>query len=164
MALIGAVISFTVVFNLFVAPKWDPIFINDAEFTPVDQIARERAHRIWWNFSGILFVEKLKAKEFLCVPAQTSLYEHLSKNSDLSGISIDSSCDPLDFTDKPGDVLHPNLVTDRVVKSFLYAYDPAYSPREGSAILVEAHGDVFVMVNVDTLSNLGLLPEGFNNR
>lgn len=164
MALIGAVISFTVGLNLFVAPKWDPIFINDAEFTPVDQIARERAHRIWWNFSGILFVEKLKAKEFLCVPAQTSLYAHLSKNSDLSGVSIDSSCDPLDFTDKPGDVLHPNLVTDRVVKSFLYAYDPAYSPREGSAILVEAHGDVFVMVNVDTLSNLGLLPEGFDNR
>lgn len=163
LALIGAVISLTVVLNLFVAPKWDPVFFSDAEFTPVDQIARERAHRIWWGFSGALFVEKLKAKNFLCVPAESSLYEHLSRNTDLSGISIDSNCEPLDFTDKAGDLLHPNLVTDRVVKSFLYAYDPDYSPHEGSAILVEAHGDVFVLVNVDTLDNLGLLPEGFAN-
>jgi hypothetical protein len=162
MAFFGLIISLTVALNLFVAPKWDPIFFTDAEFTPVDQIARERAHRIWWSFSGILFVDKLKAEEFLCVPAQSSLYQHLSRNSDLSGVSIDSSCEPLDFTDKPGDLLHPNLVTDRVVKSFLYAYDPAYTPREGSAILVEAHGDVLVFVNTDTLANLGLLPTGFD--
>lgn len=164
MALLGAIISFTVVLNLFVAPRWDPIFFTDAEFTPVDQIARERAHRIWWNFSGILFVDRLKATEFLCVPEQSSLYRHLDSHRNLTGISIDSSCEPLDFTDRPGDLLHPNLVTDRVVKSFFYAFNPSHSPREGSAILVEAHGDVFVFVNTDTLENLGLLPEGFNKR
>lgn len=163
VALIGAIISATVLLNLFVAPRWDPIFYTDAEFTPVDQIARERAHRIWWNFSGILFVDKLQATEFLCVPEGTSLYQHLDSNKDLSGISIDSHCQPLDFTDKAGDLLHPNLVTDQVVKSFLYAYDPSYSPSEGRAVLVEAHGDVFVFVNVDTLDHLGLLPEGWDS-
>jgi len=161
-ALIGVIISLTIVLNLFVAPRWDPIFFSDAEFTPVDQIARERAHRIWWNFSGILFVDKLKATEFLCIPEESSLYQHLDSHRNLTGISIDSSCEALDFTDKAGDQLHPDLVTDRVVKSFFYAYDPSYSPRDGSAVLLEAHGDVFVLVNADTLDNLGLLPTGFD--
>ena len=161
MGLVGVVISATVLMNMFVAPQWNPIFFNDAEFTPINQLERERSHRIWWNFSGILFIDKLLATEFVCVEKESDLYNHLDSNRDLSGITINSGCEPLDFTDKPGDQLHPNLVTDRVVKSFLYAYDPTYEPRDGQAILVEAHGDVFVLVNTDTLNNLGLLPKEF---
>lgn len=159
-SLFGAVISVTVLLNLLVAPQWSPIFFNDAEFTAVDQLDRERAHRIWWQFSGVLFADKLQAQEFLCVPKDTDLYNHLAANTVMSGISIDSRCEPIDLTDKAADALHPKLITDRVVKSFLYAYDPSLSPTSDQAILVEAHGNVFVLVNVSTLDNLGLLPQG----
>jgi hypothetical protein len=155
----SVIIGLTVALNLFVAKRWDPIFFFDAEFTYIDQLQRDRSDRIWDEFAGVLLADRLRATEFLCVPTETELHNRLIANNDLTGFVVNSECEPLDFTQQPGNPLPPQLVAGEVAESFLYAYDPNYTPEGNRAILVETQSGVFVLIHTDTLDQLGLLPQ-----
>lgn len=137
--------------------KW---FVSRMEFNPVDYIESQHGVKFRSEFAPALFMEKLSATEYLCVDEASIYYPYLTSHQGLTGISIDSSCAPLDFTHRPGDNLHPELITSPIAKSYLYyAFVDGFEPTSNTAILVEAHGDVFVLVNIDSLRHLGINTE-----
>ena len=140
-----------------------PWVYQRAEFNLVDML--ESRHVIEDHlsaFSPVLFMDKLYATEYLCVAESSAYYPYLTIHQELTGITIDSSCPPLDFTDRPADNLHPALITQPVVSKYLYyAYVTGFEPTSDTAVLVEAHGDRFVLVNVSTLEYLGVTSEVF---
>ena len=131
--------------------------VSRIEFNPTDQLLSPDGRRFRDGFAPVLYMEKLSASEYLCVPEGTMLYRFLTSHQELTGFRIDSSCKPLDFTHRPGDQLHPELITQPIVRRDLYyAFAPGFEPQSDTAVLVEAHDDVFVMVNVDTLRHVGI--------
>lgn len=128
-----------------------------AEFSPVDFLESRSGVAFRTEFAPVLFMKKISATEYLCVDEGSVYYAYLTSHQELTGITVDSSCIPLDFTDRPGDSLHPALITAPIGKSYLYyAFLPGLEPVSDTAVLVEAHGDVFVLVNLDTLRHLGI--------
>ena len=143
--------------NILSNPDKDAWFVSRMEFNPTDYLESRHGLKFRTDFAPVLFMDKLGANEYLCVATNSIYYPYLTRHQGLTGISIDSSCSPLDLTDRPADKLHPELITAPVAKSYLYfAYAPGFDPEAKTAILVEAHGGVFVLVNVDTLLHLGI--------
>ncbi len=143
--------------NILSNPDNDSWFVSRMEFNPTDYLESRHGVKFRANFAPVLFMDKLGATEYLCVAADSIYYPYLTGHQELTGIGVDSSCSPLDFTDRPADSLHPKLITAPVARSYLYfAYVPGFEPKEKSAILVEAHGGVSVLVNLDTLRHLGI--------
>ena len=137
-----------------------PFVIGRIEFNPVDMVESRHGVKYRGDFAPVLFLDRLGATEYLCVDEDNLYYPFLSIHQELTGFTIDSSCTPIDFTDRPGDNLHPELITAPLVKSYLYyAFLPGFEPKSDTAVLVEAHGDVFVLVNVATLQHLGIAVE-----
>jgi hypothetical protein len=146
--------------NIFSIETKQPWVAQRADFNPADTLQNEHNAGLRSEFAPVLFIEKLSATNYLCVDENNVYYPFLTSHQGLTGIEVDSSCTPLDFTDRPGDNLHPELITAPIAKSFLYyAFVPGLDPTSDTAILVEAHGDVFVLVNVDTLHHLGINTE-----
>ena len=145
------------VVNMSIGYDKTPWAIGRIEFNPVDMIESPHGEKFRGDFAPAVFWDKLSATEYLCVDESSIYYPYLSIHQELTGFEIDSTCTPLDFTDRPGDNLHPKLVTATVAKeSLYYAFVPGFEPTSNTAVLVEAHGDVFVLVNIDTLHHLGL--------
>lgn len=102
-------------------------------------------------------MSKLGATNYLCVDESSVYYTYLTSHQELTGISIDSSCAPLDFTDRPADNLHPALITEPIGKNYLYyAFVIGFEPTSDTAVLLEARDGVFVLAHVDTLQHLGI--------
>ena len=141
---------------MFVAARPEQVVYNDLEFTISDQL--DTARHWWYLRWGLVWLPvKVGAINFMCVPEDTRHGEFLSQPWNIRNSKITSDCEPLDFTDKRADQLHPNLVTqDLGVRRVFYAFDPDYTPVGEWAILVEAEEKTYVMVHVDTLQHLGL--------
>lgn len=135
-------------------------FVSRIEFNLVDYVESPHGLKFRGEFAPAVFMEKLSATEYFCVDESSIYYPYLTSHQGLTGIAIDSSCAPLDFTNRPGDALHPDLITAPIVRKHLYyAFVEGFEPTSSTAVLVEAHGDVFVLVNTDTLRHLGIDPE-----
>ena len=142
--------------SLFVAPRPDRIIHRDLEFSVPDQLDTDRH---WWYLRwGLVWLpSKLGARHFMCVPEDSRHGEFLSQPWNIRGSLVVSDCDPLDFTHKSADQLHPDLITEDLgVRRVFFAYNPTYTPVGDWAILVEAMENTYVMVHVDTLQHLGL--------
>ena len=142
--------------NFLFAPRPEHVFYNDLEFTISDQL--DTARHWWYLRWGLVWIPaKLGAINFMCVPEDSRHGEFLSQPWNIRKTRVVSDCEPLDFTDRRADQLHPNLVTeDHGVRRVFFAYDPSYTPTGDWAILVEAKEKTYVMVHTDTLRHLGL--------
>ena len=139
------------------APEKMDWVVPRAEFNPVHILESRRGGESVARYAPVLFMEKVSATKYLCVAESSVYYPYLTSFQELTGITVDSSCSPLDFTDRPGDNLHPALITQPIGPPYLYyAYVIGFQPTSDTAILAEAHGGVFVLVNVDTLQHLGI--------
>lgn len=142
--------------NVTFAPRQEGWVFADNEFATSHQLLTDRAepYRSW----GLMwYPERIGAKNFMCVPEGSRHHRILGAPWNLRNSEVTSDCEPLDFTDRAADRLHPNLITEDIDgMRVLYAYDPSYSPVGDWAILVRAEGDVDVMIHVDTLRHLGL--------
>lgn len=154
---VGLVILATVGFNLFHAPRWEKVWFQDAAFTPLDQVTRERAFRLWTEFVSIPVTLQLGFTAVRCVPPESDFFVATSSHSALTGLTLTTDCEPLDFTSQEATALHPSLRTTTLVGDFLYADNPNSPSAGGEAILVRARDDVLVLVGLDVLENLGLL-------
>ena len=162
VTLLGGIVllSLVAVANVSSTDDEETWFVSRMEFNPVDYMESQHGVKFRTEFAPVLFMEKLSATNYLCVDQNSIYYRYLTSHQGLSGITIDSSCAPLDFTHRAGDDLHPGLITEPIAKSYLYyAFVPGFEPTSDTAILVEAHGNVFVLVNTDTLRHLGINTE-----
>ena len=142
--------------NLLFAPRAEQLFFDDAEFRTAHQLQTERAQ--WYFQWGYMwFPDKIGAIHFLCVDEESPHFAILQGPWNLRGTQVITDCDPLDFSDREADKLHPNLITESTSRGRIYyAYDPTYTPEGDWAVMVRAKYDTFVMVHTDTLRHLGL--------
>ena len=153
---LSLVIGGFIVANLFLAPRAERLFFTDAEFRTAHQIQTERAQ--WYIQWGLMWLpDKVGAIHFLCVAEDSIHFRLLQSPWNIRGTRVISDCEPLDFTDRLADQLHPNLITEDVRRSgTYYAYDPDYTPEGDWAVMVRARYDDYVLVHIDTLRHLRL--------
>lgn len=142
--------------NLFMAPRAEQLFYSDAEFRTAHQLQTERAQ--WYLQWGYMwFPDKIGAIHFLCVDEDSRHYALIRGPWNLRGTQVITDCEPLDFSDREADSLHPNLITESTPRGRIYyAYDPTYTPEGDWAVMVRAKDNTYVMVHTDTLRHLGL--------
>ena len=157
LLLAGVVIMVTVFANLFLAPRWDPVWFADAAFTPVDQFSKERSFRLWNEFLGVYLTHELGITHVDCVPQDSAFFESLSGHQELTGLSLTTDCDPIDLQNSLPDAIHPNMVTTTLVGDFLFATDPSADIDGDRAVLVETQGGVFVLIPQDIAAKYGLV-------
>ena len=93
--------------NMSIGYDKAPWAIGRIEFNPVDMTESQHGVKFRSDFAPVVFLDRLGATEYLCVDENSLYYPFLSIHQELTGSRIDSSCTPLDFTDRPGDNLHP---------------------------------------------------------
>lgn len=156
LSIVIVALAALVIANLFFAPQPERKFFTDAEFSLTHQLQTERAQ--WYIQWGKVWMPDITgAIHYMCVDPDSRHYAFLQWGWNVRGTKVVTDCSPLDFTDRPADRLHPNLITEDFSRTrTFYAYDPSYEPQGDWAILVEAKENTFVMVHVDTLRHLGL--------
>ena len=154
--LVGGLLGLLIFSSINFAPRPEKLFYDDLEFSVPDQL--DTARHWWYLRWGLVWLPtKLDAVHFMCVPEDTRHGEFLSQPWNLRGTKVVSNCEPLDFTDRRADQLHPDLITEDLgVRRVFFAYDPTYEPVGDWAILVEAEEKTYVLVHTDTLRHLGL--------
>lgn len=154
--LVSVALASLVVANLFIAPRPGQLVFTDGEFTVAHQLQTERA-RWYLKWGYMWFPDTVGAIHFLCVADDSPHYRFIDGPWNLRGTEVVTDCEPLDFTNRPADQLHPNLITEDVERlKVFYAYDPSYEPQGDWAVLVEAQYNDYVMIHVATLNHLGL--------
>lgn len=146
LLLAGIVIFATVGLNLFLAPRWDPVWFRDAAFTPVDQFTKERSFRIWDEFLGVQLAHGLGITHVDCVPRGSAFHTALIEHQELTGLTLTSRCEPIDLRHRNADDIHPDMVTTVLVGDFLYATDPSVSVGDSQAILANTRGGTLVLI------------------
>lgn len=138
------------------------LLFRDFESSVDWQLRSERTEDyVQRQLSDVFFGRAVAATTFDCVPEDSPFYRIIRDRHDYQGLTINTDCEPLDFSNVPADQIHPDLIVESFLAGRAYfGTVPGFSPSGDTAIMVRDKWNDYVLVNYDSLIHLGLLTEG----